>query len=76
MVLGEGDKMKLYCVEFTNNNDTIIDVQHILANNNKEVHKRLDDFIEECKKYKLEDYHSYRFFEVNMVDGFRVVLTR
>lgn len=61
--------MKLYCVKFKDVDYNIIDVTHIFANDNKEVHTRLNGFLEVCKKYNLHEYHSYAFFEVQVVDG-------
>ncbi|MBD5589356.1 hypothetical protein [Clostridium botulinum] len=64
--------MKLYCVEILNNNQ-IVDVQHMFSNNSKGIHKRMDSFLEECKKYNLQDeYNGYKFHEVNLVDGVNI----
>lgn len=64
--------MKLYCVKFKNVDFDIIDVMHIFANNNTEVHKRLDEFLEQCKKHGLDSYYCYAFYEVQVVDGIDV----
>lgn len=59
--------MKLYCVKLQRD-DEILDVNHMVASSNKEVHDRLDKTIEQCVKFGLE-YNAYSFFEVNMVDN-------
>lgn len=61
-------------MEFKNANENIIDVIHMFANDNKQIHERLDNFLDRCKEYKLEEYCSYNFFEVNFVDGLHLDL--
>lgn len=64
--------MKLYCVKILNN-DEIVDVLHMIGNNHKGIQKRIDNFLEDCKKFNLQDeYNGYRFQEVNLVDGIRI----
>lgn len=64
--------MKLYCVEILNNNKTV-DVQHMFANESKEIHQRMNSFLEECKNYGIQDeYNGCKFHEVNLVDGVNI----
>ncbi|HDK7194941.1 TPA: hypothetical protein PTV74_003249 [Clostridium botulinum] len=64
--------MKLYFVEILNNNE-VVNVQHMFANEGKEIHKRMDNFLEECKKYNLlDEYNGYKFHEVNLIDGVNI----
>ena len=64
--------MKLYCVKILNNNK-IVDIQHMLGNNDKDIHKRMDNFLKECKIFKLQDeYNGYNFYEVSKVDEINI----
>lgn len=65
---------KLYCVNYTNENNEIIDVDHILADDDRGVHKRLDYFLDQCKQYGVEDYKGYSFSEINTVDNKKIIV--
>lgn len=60
--------IKLYCAKFRNKSDEVIDIVHMLGNNNKEIRYRLDKTLEKCSFYGVEEYNSYSFFEVSEVD--------
>ena len=62
--------MKLYCVKILSDT-TIIDIQHIIAVDNKEVHERMDRFLEEYKEYKIEG-DGYSFSEIHEVEEFNI----
>ena len=57
----------LYCVKFFNCKGQVIDVQHLIANNYKEVHARLDKHMLTLRLYNILDYDSYSFFRVQEV---------
>lgn len=62
--------MKLYCVKILTNN-IVVDVLHLVSKDNKEVHKRMDKFLEGCKEYDIE-YNGYSFSEIKTVDDFTI----
>jgi len=64
--------MRLYCVMIKDKDDKIIDVIHITSDCDKNVHIRMDKFLNGCKKYDLEGYDSYSFFNVWQVDDYYV----
>lgn len=64
--------MKLFLVKmkYTSPEGEIIeDAQNLLANNNKELHIRLDEFIDELKLYGFTNC-TYQFSETSIVDNF------
>ena len=69
--------MKLYCYKLYDKDENITDVYHAIAEDNKEMYVRLDSHMKSIENAGLSDiYYSYRFFEVDDVDGYRVDLTR
>lgn len=63
--------MKLYCVKLFKG-DTIVQVDHILGNNNKEIYNRLDITLKEIEKYCPDYANNYCFSEVQNVDNFEI----
>lgn len=67
--------MRLYCVKFRDGEE-VIDVTHIVAKDNKEVHARLDKTLERCAFHGVERYNAYSFFEINEVENFAIKLDK
>jgi len=66
--------VKLYCYKFYDKNENVVDVYHAVAKDNESMHWRLERTLRECRTYGLANYHSYSFFEVNDIDGYKVSL--
>lgn len=67
--------MKLYCVKFRDGED-VIDVTHIVAKDNKEVHARLDKTLKSCASHGVERYNAYSFYEISKVEDFAIKLDK
>lgn len=69
--------MRLYCVK-AEYKDGDIEVYHMLGNNNKDIHNRMDRTLKESKKYLDNFFVSYSFSEISEVDGldFRDILKK
>ena len=66
--------MKLYCYKFYDKGEYIIDVGHIAAKDNESARWKLGRELRKRRTYGWTDYHSYRFFEVNDIEGYDVKL--
>ena len=69
--------MKLYCIKVQYKDKTMtrengLDVIHMLANNSKEIHERMNSHMAECAKYCFP-IKTYSFFEIQTVDNFNLV---
>ena len=68
--------MTLYCYRFYNKDEHVVDVGHIVAKDHESARWRLDRALRKCRIYGLAEYHSYRFFEVNDIEGYDVGLIK